>query len=153
MKSLVLYILISLAQLAFAEGNAVKKPEQFFANNLNRSLVAAEVGARMFDGFSTHQMLTDPCRCIHEKGSFYGLFPMWHITSSEAGFYAYSLGYAAAQIEISRLLWHRSQRSKHKKLFRFASRAVLIFDATNESVLVINNRRLIATRGKHGMTF
>jgi len=153
MKSLVLFIVISLTQLACAEANAVKKPEQFFANKLNRSLVATEIGSRIFDALSTHQMLTDPCHCIREKGSFYGLFPMRQIASSEVGFYAYSLSYATAQIEISRLLWNRSQRSRHAKLYRFASRAVLVVDATNESALVINTRRLIATRGRHGMTF
>ena len=150
MKQLVLIILVvGLITVSRAEGvnyssSAVSielpaKPvsqnkfESFFANKLNRELVIADFGVRMVDAVSTREGITEPCKCIVEDGTFFGVFSLKPVAQSNAGAAAYAAGVAAGITFVSRYLWNRGEHSKHhQKMYRFASRAVPAYDIQSE---------------------
>lgn len=119
-------------QLTATDILAQPKPKyDFFASRTNRMLASGEVTTRFLDALSTRQALTNPCKCILEEGSLFGI--SLEPVAKSGWAYPYALGMASSNILASRMLWNYARTSRHPKLFHFAARAFLAFDISTNA--------------------
>jgi hypothetical protein len=114
------------------------KPESFWHNSLNRSLVAGDFATRFLDALTTEEAMRDSCRCLKETGE-----PAF-IAKSPALQYSLSLTEAAGVAYAAGKLWKHG----HRKL----ARGVLMLDIVGDGTRgAANNWREMATKGKGGV--
>lgn len=110
-------------------------PMPFLQNKINRQLVSTEFSTRLMDGHTTRMNVADPCRCIKEVGTFYGMFSLQPIAAHAWSQYAYSAVMAGGNVGVSMAVWHRAERVKrHRKVWETTARLVMGSDIVVNAV-------------------
>lgn len=152
------FMLLLLSSSLYAQQPALPnapQPNGFFANHINTGLSIGEGITRLLDAISSREAVT--CHCedgknLLEGGHLFGA-SLAPITAHNWSIYSYSIGFATANILVSRELWNVSERHRHHgKVLRFVSRGMLITDIVVDGTYgPVNNWELIHSHGKQGV--
>ena len=132
--------LATIALVAFTlqgkVGQAQAKPSQpeKFITPFNITLFSADATLRMLDGYTTVNLLNNPCKCAHETN------PLAPHSGSIGKQVAFQAGALAATTGTAWLLHHYH----HEKL----SKIILMIDIGNESRSIIGNY-MVDTSANH----